>query len=69
MPPKFLQQRREDVQAHGHAAYQAQRSRQFFLRVEDAFRRVLDVRKDAMAQLKQRLAGRSDLNAPAEANE
>ena len=69
VPAELLQQRREDVEAHRHAADEPQRAGQLLLRVEDAFGRVADVGEHPMAQLQQRFAGRRDLDAAAEPDE
>ena len=69
LPPEFLQQVREDVQADRHPADQAQSTGELLLRIENALGGVADVGEHAVAELQQRFARRRDLDPPAIADE
>ena len=66
---ELAQQRREDVEADGHPADQPHRAAQRLARVADERHRVLQILEDAVTELQQRLAGRRDADAPADAQE
>ena len=61
-----LEQRREDVQAHRHAANQPQGPTQRLLLFADARHRILQVLEDAVAQLQEGLTGSGDPDTPAD---
>ncbi len=56
---ELAQQGREDVEADGHPADQADRAAQRLARIADQRDRVLQVLEDAMTELQQRFAGRA----------
>ena len=65
--PQVLQQRREDVQAHGHAARQPQRAAQLARAIGDGADGFADVLKDALAELDEALGRRRHPHLPADA--
>src|SRR5688572_10481841 len=65
----FGEQRRKHVQADGHAADQANRAAQRVALLADGGDRFLEILKDAMTELEERLAGRRDADAPPDAVE
>ena len=67
LPLQLGQKRRKHVEAHRHAAEQPDLPAQRLLAVGDPGNRVLQVLEDAMRQLQQRVAGRSDPDAAADA--
>ena len=65
--PDFGEQRGKHVEADGHPADQPHRAAQRLLLVADRGDGVLEILEDAVAQLEQRLAGRRNPDAPADA--
>ena len=65
--PNLREKGREDIQADGHPANQSDRPTECLTRVADHRYRVLQVAKNAVAQLQQRFARGGDPDPPADA--
>ena len=66
---ELFQKRWEHVETHRHAADQAKRAGECLFGIENAFRRIADIREHSVAQLQQDFTGRRDLDTPAEPDE
>ena len=67
--PDFREEGGEDVEAHRHAAHQAQRAAQRLLLLADGRDGVLQILEDAVTQLQERFTRGRDADAPADAME